>query len=34
MLTSSQIEQYKELGYLVVPDALDRELLARASRNG
>src|ERR1700704_3500764 len=29
MLTSSQIGQYRELGYLVVPDALDRELLAR-----
>jgi ectoine hydroxylase-related dioxygenase (phytanoyl-CoA dioxygenase family) len=28
MLTSSQIEQYRELGYLVVPDALDRELLS------
>ena len=28
MLTLSQIEQYRELGYLVVPDALDRELLS------
>src|SRR5215510_4978305 len=28
MLNSAQIEQYKELGYLVVPDVLDRILLA------
>ena len=28
MLTASQFEQYRELGYLVVPGALDGELLA------
>ena len=28
MLNSAQIEQYKELGYLVVPDVLDQKLLA------
>src|SRR5262245_36711839 len=28
MLNSAQIEQYEELGYLVVPDVLDQKLLA------
>src|ERR1043166_7783669 len=28
MLTPTQVEQYRELGYLVVPDVLGRELLA------
>src|SRR3974390_2838940 len=28
MLTASQVEQYRELGYLVVPGVLDPELLA------
>lgn len=28
MLTTAQVEQYRELGYLVVPDVLGRELLA------
>jgi len=32
MLTSAQVEQYKELGYLVVPDVLGRELLAEVNR--
>jgi phytanoyl-CoA hydroxylase len=32
MLTPAQIEQYRELGYLVVPDALGRELLAEVRR--
>ena len=32
MLTAAQIEQYRELGYLVVPDVLDRDLLAEVRR--
>src|ERR1043166_1845296 len=32
MLTPAQVEQYRELGYLVVPDVLGRELLAEAKR--
>ena len=32
MLTSAQVEQYRELGYLVVPDVLGRELLAEVKR--
>ena len=32
MLNSAQIEQYKELGYLVVPDVLDRTLLAEVRK--
>src|ERR1700758_5512710 len=32
MLTPAQIEQYRELGYLVVPDVLGRELLAEVRR--
>jgi phytanoyl-CoA hydroxylase len=32
MLTAAQIEQYKELGYLVVPHVLDQELLAEVRR--
>src|SRR5215470_19716935 len=32
MLTTAQIEQYRELGYLVVPDVLGRELLADVKR--
>jgi ectoine hydroxylase-related dioxygenase (phytanoyl-CoA dioxygenase family) len=28
MLTAAQVEQYRELGYLVVPGVLDRDLLA------
>jgi phytanoyl-CoA hydroxylase len=32
MLTAAQIEQYKDLGYLVVPDVLDRDLLAEVRR--
>jgi ectoine hydroxylase-related dioxygenase (phytanoyl-CoA dioxygenase family) len=32
MLTAAQVEQYRELGYLVVPDVLDRDLLAEVRR--
>jgi phytanoyl-CoA hydroxylase len=32
MLTKAQIEQYRELGYLVVPDVLGDELLAEVCR--
>jgi ectoine hydroxylase-related dioxygenase (phytanoyl-CoA dioxygenase family) len=32
MLTPAQVEQYRELGYLVVPDVLGRELLAEVRR--
>jgi ectoine hydroxylase-related dioxygenase (phytanoyl-CoA dioxygenase family) len=32
MLTSAQVEQYRELGYLVVPGVLDRDLLAEVRR--
>jgi phytanoyl-CoA hydroxylase len=32
MLTAAQVEQYKELGYLVVPGVLDRDLLAEVRR--
>jgi phytanoyl-CoA hydroxylase len=32
MLTPAQVEQYRELGYLVVPDVLGRELLAEVKR--
>jgi ectoine hydroxylase-related dioxygenase (phytanoyl-CoA dioxygenase family) len=32
MLTAGQIEQYKELGYVVVPGALDRDLLTEVRR--
>jgi phytanoyl-CoA hydroxylase len=32
MLTPAQVEQYRELGYLVVPDALGRDLLAEVKR--
>jgi phytanoyl-CoA hydroxylase len=32
MLNSAQIEQYKELGYLVVPDVLDGKLLAEVRK--
>src|ERR1700746_888105 len=34
MLTPAQVEQYRELGYLVVPDVLGRELLAELKRRG
>src|SRR5215813_5456726 len=32
MLTPTQLDQYRELGYLVVPDVLGRELLADVKR--
>jgi phytanoyl-CoA hydroxylase len=32
MLTPAQVEEYRELGYLVVPDVLGRELLAEVKR--
>jgi len=32
MLTRAQVDQYRELGYLVVPDVLGRELLAEVRR--
>jgi phytanoyl-CoA hydroxylase len=32
MLAPAQVEQYRELGYLVVPDVLGRELLAEVRR--
>jgi phytanoyl-CoA hydroxylase len=32
MLTAAEIEQYKDLGYLVVPGVLDRDLLAEVRR--
>jgi ectoine hydroxylase-related dioxygenase (phytanoyl-CoA dioxygenase family) len=32
MLTAAQVEQYRELGYLVVPGVLDRDLLAEVRR--
>jgi phytanoyl-CoA hydroxylase len=32
LLTPAQVEQYRELGYLVVPDVLGRELLAEVKR--
>src|SRR5436853_162492 len=32
MLTPAQVEQYRELGYLVVQDVLGRELLAEVKR--
>jgi hypothetical protein len=32
MLSNREVEQYRELGYLVVPDVLDAPMLAEVRR--